>query len=169
MIIKMSDYDEYDDQERYEDYGEEDGYDDYREADEFGVGYRQIEQANIPTEEWDVMATQIEGTGELARIQQRMVVDDETQFRIKVADFVKQDIISNLLNQNDISTINKHIRDISFINKRNPYLYVLGYYYSLKKSISKINTLIPKVQDDSVDLFGVLKYSKIWEYRLYSA
>lgn len=171
----MSDYeDNYGNEDGYGDedygYGEEDGYEYYESEQRFDVGYHHMEQLGMPAESWQALNTVIEGSSELARDQQRMIVDDKTQFHITITDFLKQDEIKNLFTPNDTHKIQSIVEKLSFLKRRNVIAYVLGYYMNenpKQNLIHKLTLLINKLNLENVDTFEIIKYSKMWKHKLY--
>ena len=149
----------YDDEEQeFADYGDEefDDYEDYDQGQEYDIGFSHLEHIGRPMDEWGDIETRVFGDRNLENIQQRIFMTDETKFRMELDEYFKRDWVRELINEDDERVIQKSVETLSFVGKRNPLSYILGYYLVIDPEYKYTRT------DENTDMFEIIKYSSLW-------
>jgi hypothetical protein len=143
----------YDDEFPLEDY--QDFYEEYDDTD-LQVGYNHMEQMRMATDP------------DLAVVTDSGYLTPEEKFKIEVQNMLEDRELG--LSSSDINLIREKMKTLTFVQYRNPFAYVLGYYVykdfpivvptqlnpTLKRKIDVINGY-------KVPLFLVIKYLNYWK------
>jgi hypothetical protein len=176
----MSDFDidmndRNDDDAEYKEYNSDgdEFVDDYQyyEKDDMVTGYRQLEQiGHVDDDIFSVMlGTQIEGTGALAKIQERIQItqyDPLSKFQLDIQMLLSK--YKDVLNEMQVSDMKRLISKIPFIAMKNSMLYFFGYYVNANggATADKANGFIlfnrkyrDIVENEGLPISAVLRYS----------
>ena len=171
--------DEYDDEQEIDygedDYGEEEQYG-FREEDELvDFSFRQMDQVHVYDSELNLPIGSVIESGALAnvmRCHELINMDPLTRFKVDVQSLLSRKDL--LFGTADESIIKKTIPKMTFIEYKNPILYILGYYVrsflTKNTDITQLpNTIMKKIQeytDNRLSLAQVVKYARYWNILL---